>query len=670
VQRFLVACGLCRQGLPLLLAIVALLGCGDDKVSGGGSPPEDVPPCGANDVTLMDGTCVTVGVPSDACAPGFEPDEGGGCSAVLPSEVCPPGLMAVPGDSVCREVAPCGEDPWGDIPIEPATVFVDVNYPNPDSDGSQAKPWTSIQEAVAAAASGSMIAIAAGSYNGEVGFSDKVLRVWGRCPGLVEIVAQAGDSAAFIALGNTDGTELHTLALRGAAVGVAFAGSSNMRIDRVWIHDTSGHGMDVARTFIPASATITGSLIEATAITGLFVSGSTAVVEASNIRGTAIDSGARGITVQDDSDPGNLTLSGSLIELSHEGGVVVGSSTATIHGSIIRTTAPGVGSIGGRGVTGQAFTGGVARPALTITKSAIEQSHEGGVIIAGGDMWLEHTTVRDTQVNPSSVGGGGIIVQIDSATMQRASANVLASVLERNFGGAVQVSASDATIDGVIVRDVFPIASNDGWAVSFQTAPSMSDRSTGTLRFTRIERAAAAGVVILGSDTLIHDINIYDTLGVGGVYGRGMAVALDLLSLERGNATISGVIIERSVGAGLAVTGADAIIEGSAIRGTVPNLHGAYGDGIVVVSYQGPAIASITNCHIADNIRGGIVNFGAATSVGNTVLECNPIPLGGELYEGQASTFEDTGGNICSCGDTEDACQISSSSLEPPSPLL
>src|SRR5512134_1204171 len=52
---------------------------------------------------------VDAGVPEGACGQGFTSDGLGGCSAVLPSAACGAGLMAVPGDVACREVASCGD---------------------------------------------------------------------------------------------------------------------------------------------------------------------------------------------------------------------------------------------------------------------------------------------------------------------------------------------------------------------------------------------------------------------------------------------------------------------------------------------------------------------------------------------------------------------------------
>jgi hypothetical protein len=60
--------------------------------------------------------------------------------------------MAVPGETACRPVMPCAQGRWGDIPVDGATEHVDGSYAGGQSDGSDARPWTTIGEAVSAAA--------------------------------------------------------------------------------------------------------------------------------------------------------------------------------------------------------------------------------------------------------------------------------------------------------------------------------------------------------------------------------------------------------------------------------------------------------------------------------------------------------------------------------------
>src|SRR5262245_50775857 len=167
------------SSFPLLVVLAACGGCGNERAEP--PPSECLPPnrlvaerclepgvqddgCPAGTLGVDDGSCQPAGVPPELCAEGFEPDGNMGCEPILPPEPCPAGQMAVPVESACHSVMECGAGKWGDIPIDATTVYVDAFYPGLDSDGSSDKPFTTISDAVAAAASGALIAVAAGSY--------------------------------------------------------------------------------------------------------------------------------------------------------------------------------------------------------------------------------------------------------------------------------------------------------------------------------------------------------------------------------------------------------------------------------------------------------------------------------------------------------------------------
>lgn len=102
------------------------------------------------------------GIPAERCGEGFEPDGEKGCVALLPQDVCPEGLFAVPGETACRSPASCEAGAWGGAPVGAATQYVDVDYGGGASDGTENAPWTSIGDAVANAAPNAVVAIAPG----------------------------------------------------------------------------------------------------------------------------------------------------------------------------------------------------------------------------------------------------------------------------------------------------------------------------------------------------------------------------------------------------------------------------------------------------------------------------------------------------------------------------
>src|SRR5262245_51940869 len=99
-----------RCTAPLIL----VLGCSSGSVADAVSPPSPASPgCVAGQTKADDGTCLDAGVPASECGAGFRSDDAGGCSPVLPNGPCPQGQMAVPGETQCRDVAPCEPGTWG-----------------------------------------------------------------------------------------------------------------------------------------------------------------------------------------------------------------------------------------------------------------------------------------------------------------------------------------------------------------------------------------------------------------------------------------------------------------------------------------------------------------------------------------------------------------------------
>src|SRR5688572_13315234 len=106
-----------------MLCARALFGCSDDESAVAPSPacepgewkgddgacvaPGPSLPCPPGEWE-RDGACVAAGIPPDGCGAGFVHDGDRGCEPVLPPVPCSEGMMAVPGETACRELAPCG----------------------------------------------------------------------------------------------------------------------------------------------------------------------------------------------------------------------------------------------------------------------------------------------------------------------------------------------------------------------------------------------------------------------------------------------------------------------------------------------------------------------------------------------------------------------------------
>ncbi|WP_437670765.1 hypothetical protein [Sorangium sp. So ce131] len=600
-----------------------------------GLPPDM--PCPPGEAPLEGGGCQPAGVPPEGCGKGFEPDGRGGCDAILPEAPCPTGLMAVPGGTECHEVAPCGDGDYGTIPVEATTQFVNGAYAENDSDGTREKPWRQIQEGITHASSGAIVAVAAGTYHENVIIRSTPVRLWGRCPAMVEVVG-AGDQAATIQVlrGAASRSELRGFAITGPQAGVLASGPSDVIIDRVWVHDTGGRGIGVQSAPTPASVTVRGSLVETTRDVGVFVGGSRATLDAIVVRDTQPRrDGASGSGVVLVPDPAtgeraSVTLGTSLLEQNHDVGVAAYGSDAKITSTVVRRTQPRRGSTGGHGIEV------VDRGTLTLDASIVEQNHGVGVGVLGSDAAIHATVVRATQPRQDDdTRGQGISVQFDPEANERSSVRLHASLLEQNHEAGVSVLGSDATIDAVIVRGTQPTKSDNrgGRGISLQSHADTYEPSRATIRASVLEQNHDVGVHVVDAEATI-DATIVRETSLDSA-GRGWGIEVVGLSdpagpRERTALTLRSSLVEKNHGAGVIVQSADATIEGSVVRATRPLHDGTWGNGLVVqnhgitiptlVTASERATLTLSASLLEQNHEVGVLVVGADATIEATVV--------------------------------------------------
>jgi len=681
------------------------------------------------------------GVPPGGCDEGFTYDGNGGCDPILPATdcgegemavpgdtgcyavgaagdppTCPPGQVALPGETACHALADCGAAPWGNIPVEATTEYVDQSYEGGASDGTAARPWTTIGAAVTAAIPGAIIAVAAGSYPESVSVTYKAVRLWGRCPSMVEI---AGTGEAAVTLGGaTDGTEIHTIALTGAGAGASLGSASMVVVDAVWVHDTASYGV-----FSNGSDTLRGSLVERATNKGFELDSADISVGASVVRDTAPDGAGEYGWGMDVSAGSALTVTGSVIERNHDLQLAIYGSEATIDGCVIRDGIPNPGDVTfGDGVYAT-FEG--RRAALTLRTSTLERNTNAAIALFGSDAVVEDALIRDTRSGASSaLDGFGLSVESDPTANEPSSLTATRSLLERNRTVGALVAGGSLTLDHCVVRDTLPqeSAGTGGLGVEAEQLTATAPRSSLTITGSLLERNRSVGLLVLGADGIVSSTLVRDTLPQqsDGTVGQGVDVEMDPTAMQNASLTLTGsvvtvdreagvlaasadLVLDRSVvsstrpssvgygigvyayaltgadaprgtltvtrallansrAAGLYVAGTDATISQTYIRGVVPADDGG-GDGVVVDT---DAVLTASSCRVENSARAGLSMFGTAQiTMSRTTLACDAIPLDSE---GQSS-FTTGGDVICSCAGSTSACQVLSSNLQPPQPI-
>ncbi|MBL9028257.1 MAG: hypothetical protein JNL21_39050, partial [Myxococcales bacterium] len=408
----------------------------------------------------------------------------GTCEAILPAAPCDDGSFAVPGEASCHPVGDCGTGQWGNIPVDQDTVYVDASFVGV-SDGSAAAPFTTIADAIAAAPAGGLVAVAAGSYAEDVTIAGKAVVVQGVCAEQVEISGAAAAAAVTISTGAT-GTTLRGLAVRGAGRGVQVEDATDVLLSELWIHDGGNTAVFVTGETGPTTVRVERSSIDANVGYGVVAVGAEVEIEQSAVRRTQErpdGTAGQGIltTTTTEGAPGSLILRRALIEQNHDIGVFLYGSSALVEGTVVRDTETDTAGIGGEGiVAGQHQDLGLPAD-LAVRRSVVEQSKGVGISVTGSSALIEDTVVRDTELQAQGAGRG-IVVQNSQVTGDASTATIMTSVVEDSFFTGLFVGGSQATVESTVVRRTKQAALDQGRGVNVQRNASTSEPSVFVLR--------------------------------------------------------------------------------------------------------------------------------------------------------------------------------------------
>lgn len=643
--------------------------------------------CMPGETELPDGACQPAGIPAEECGEGFAPTGDGSCTAVLPATACGPGQMAIPGESTCRELAVCSGTRWGNAPVDGDTQYVDVAYSGGSSDGSEAHPWTVIQDAVNAAAPGAVVAIAAGTYSGDVRIADKPIRLWGSCPAEVEI-AGADYPLDSVDIGGAHGTEVHDLAITGPDFGVSVANAVDVVLDQVWIHDTELAGVHVQYNAGPARATLRRSLVEHAHRSGVEAwRGGEVLVEESTIRSILADLGDWGFGINaqgfdDDDQPSRVAVVRSVIEDNREFGISALYSDLTVEDSVVRGTLPNeLYQVDGMGIMVARSIESPSLRTFEIRRSVVDGNHTCGVCVFDANTTVVATAIRGTLPQPADGRrGSGLIVATDLSTgPDRATASIRSSTVEDNHMLGIGLAGVDAQVESTLVRDTEPEQSTGlhGRGLIAEIHPYTQDRTSLQCMGSAVERSHEVGLLVLGSDATLDGLAVRDTRpsAADQRFGRGLILQFSAETLDLATGTLDHGSITDSHEVGICVVGAEFELRDTVVEGTRQQAAGEiFGDGVIALTHPIPgqplvSTIDIERCRIQQSARAGVASFGAGVALGSSIIDCNTLDLAAETYDGRPAELHDQGSNVCGCASEPRPCQVLSSGLQPPEPL-
>lgn len=409
---------------------------------------------------------------------------------------------------------------------------------------------------------------------------------------------------------------------RATSFGVVVFGSL-LRVERTIVAKTQprldgGGGGGLGILYDPTAksrseGTLVASLIEGNLEQAVLVSGATARIESSTIRGTRARKadGLLGIGVvaqNDDSaaaELADLTLVGTLVDDNVTHGVTVLASKASLTASLIRGTREGSDGRQGFGVFADSDTLGT-RARLAMSGCVVEGNTTTGLVVAASDAEVDTTVIRATRPQPLDGDFGyGALVAFDAGTGQEASLALRRSSIEENAGVGLFVWASHASLTGVLVRE------------------------------TKEGLGPSAGIAVVDEPGKIPRL------------------------------TLDACVVAANAAVGVVVSGGQVTVRRSSVRGTRARADGGFGDGISSQGGYAPSTVTLVETTVVRNGRAGVSAFGASVGLHDSLVRCNVFGLVAETFKGASPLFRDDGGVVCGCGESPVACSAQSSNLAP-----
>ncbi|MFC1482174.1 right-handed parallel beta-helix repeat-containing protein [Myxococcota bacterium] len=527
-----------------------------------------------DEIPVLGGGCQPVGITS--CATSFESDGEGGCNAILPANPCSYGFLAVLGYPDCQPLGNCGTGTWGAIPIDGTTVFVDNSYGGGGSNGSQAAPFVTIQEAYDIVVPGGQIAISAGEYEERL-VIDRPVRLTGRCAELVMIrgewwQGQPQTPVQIVAGGS--GSTIRGITFTGDATGFTIDGAQGITVENSQVRATGGVGVSLANE---AEAQLSRVKVENARVSG-------------------------------------IEVLGSLLQVTE---------------CVVRDALPSLSGEFGRGISTHRSPGCVACGSLTLVNSLVTGNAEVGVFLEGVDTTIASSVIRDTLPDTSGGFGRGVNAQCHPVTGHCGSLSLVDSLVASNAEAGVFLEGVEATIAGSVVRDTLPNSSGEfGRGVNAQCSSEGSvcgdlDLTSSVVAGNLNVGVFTAGVPTTLTSTIVSDTGENIAGAFAAVQGQGVFAMCDAATGEYATLDIAVCLVESSYSAGVAVQAVSGSIRESMIHQVVPRvLDDAFGYGIQVEGSPGtgPTTFDVTTSVIQDATAAGILYSSAGGTVSGSQI--------------------------------------------------
>ncbi|MBW2733550.1 MAG: right-handed parallel beta-helix repeat-containing protein, partial [Deltaproteobacteria bacterium] len=564
--------------------------------------------CPGGLLDAADGTCKPIGAPT-TCVDGWT-WVGGYCQPILPTQTCPAGTMQLMGEATCQPIRACGDAPYGDIQLPANALHVDQAYDAGGSDGTADRPYTTLGSALAAAPEGATIAIAAGSYKEHL-IIGKAVVFEGRCPQLVTIEGQGTNPTLELQADTT----LRGLTLTGGGSGLRSVDVA-VTLEGVAIIGCAGEGLAAQG----GSVTLMHSLIAENHHCGADLRGAHVTMEKTVVRDTRSDAaGVGGMGIQSLSTPGKdgeLTLNDCVVASNISAGILVEGSDLTLNRTLIRST-QSLAANQGQGLGIQALATANAAAQVTINDSLLADNAGVGLLLSGSKGTLKRTVIAHTTSPAGGLGGAAIQVIFGS---ERGKLDIEDSLLVDNPNVSLAIAGSDVTLQRTVVRDTRPQAKDNNAGIGVQSGFGIQGEPSSTITLTNclVAHNRNLGMGFWGAKVTLERTIVRDTKPQLSNQKYGSGIRVSPLGAQPSELTLRRSVLANNHVAGIFADGrSKVLLERSVVRDTQAQVYdGKYGHGIVGIQSS----VTLQDSLVERNRYMGINLFGSEATVNRSII--------------------------------------------------
>lgn len=392
-----------------------------------------------------------------------------------PEPTCAADEALFPGSVACERIGTaCPAGSWADdLPANAIHVLAGAPA---GGDGSEAQPYATIAEAIAAADPGDVIGVSKGTFDEVLAVREGVT-IRGACVAETIVASSIpSDVAATILVAGAGGVRIENLQVGGERFGI--------RVDE----SLDGAALD---SVVVARATAVGIVV-----TGRGALEATSVV----VRGTGARPGDQGWGFGIDAYLGaRVTIDGGAIESNRAFGIIASDAGTEISLDRVRiadTQSELASGTYGEGV--EVFAGAhltIARGALVRNRGVALLAFDPGTVVEASDVFVAGTQPQEGD----DFGGYGVEVQAGAtATFER-------TTLAENRGVGVHATRdANVTLRDVVIRDtdVDLPASAAGFAIEVRAATGVVER-VEAIRNARLGVHVGDGGTLAGTDLAV-----------------------------------------------------------------------------------------------------------------------------------------------------------------------